>query len=169
MDQVKIGKFIAQLRNQRHLTQEALGEKIGVTNKTISRWENGVYMPDVEMIQLLSNEFGVSINEIIAGERLSEADFKEKAEENIVSAWKNSSFSLKEKMDFFKKKWLKEHVLTIGLCVAVVLAIYIYGFLKHICWLQFVSLLFGLVCYGWFNNRMMIYVEKRVFQNTKEK
>lgn len=54
MDQIKIGKFIAALRKDKGLTQEQLGEKLGVTNKTISRWENGNYMPDVEMLSLLS-------------------------------------------------------------------------------------------------------------------
>ena len=72
MDQVKIGKFIAKLRNENNLTQEALGEKLGVTNKTISRWENGHYLPDIEMLQLLSKEFNVSINELITGERIQE-------------------------------------------------------------------------------------------------
>ena len=56
MDQIKIGKFIAALRKEKCLTQEQLGEKLGVTNKTISRWENGNYMPDVEMLSLLSKE-----------------------------------------------------------------------------------------------------------------
>ena len=60
MDQVKIGKFIAELRRRAGLTQEALGEKIGVTNKTISRWENGDYMPNIEMLQLLAEEFSIS-------------------------------------------------------------------------------------------------------------
>ena len=64
---MKIGKFIATLRKYKGLTQEQLGEKLGVTNKTISRWENGNYMPDVEMLSLLSKEFGVSINELISG------------------------------------------------------------------------------------------------------
>ena len=50
MDQIKIGKFIAALRKEKGLTQEQLGEKLGVTNKTISRWENGNYMLDVEML-----------------------------------------------------------------------------------------------------------------------
>mgnify|MGYP001070676323 CR=1 FL=1 len=76
MDQIKIGKFIAALRKDKGLTQEQLGEKLGVTNKTISRWENGNYMPDVEMLSLLSKEFGVSINELISGERLWAEDFK---------------------------------------------------------------------------------------------
>lgn len=69
-------KFIAALRKEKGLTQEQLGEKLGVTNKTISRWENGNYTPDVEMLALLSKEFGVSINELISGERLLAEDFK---------------------------------------------------------------------------------------------
>ena len=83
MDQGKIGKFIAALRREQGLTQEQLGEKLGVTNKTVSRWENGNYMPDIEMLQLLSAAFSVSINEILAGERLSEASYREKSEENV--------------------------------------------------------------------------------------
>ena len=117
MDQIKIGKFIAALRKDKGLTQEQLGEKLGVTNKTISRWENGNYMPDVEMLPLLSKEFGVSINELISGERLWAEDFKKAADDNLVTALNNSTFTLKEKIVFFKKKWLHEHISTIVLCV----------------------------------------------------
>ena len=70
MDQVKIGKYIGTLRRREGLTQEALGEKLGVTNKTISRWENGNYLPDIEMLQLLAREFRISLEELLAGERL---------------------------------------------------------------------------------------------------
>ena len=107
MDQIKIGKFIAALRKEKGLTQEQLGEKLGVTNKTISRWENGNYMPDVEMLSLLSKEFGVSINELVSGERLATEDFQKAADDNLVTALDNSTFTLKEKIAFFKKKWLK--------------------------------------------------------------
>ena len=117
MDQIKIGKFIAALRKDKGLTQEQLGEKLGVTNKTISRWENGNYMPDVEMLSLLSKEFGVSTNELISGERLWAEDFKKAADDNLVTALNNSTFTLKEKIVFFKKKWLHEHISTIVLCV----------------------------------------------------
>ncbi|MCI5513715.1 MAG: helix-turn-helix domain-containing protein, partial [Clostridia bacterium] len=110
MDQIKIGKFIGTLRKEKGLTQEQLGEKLGVTNKTISRWENGNYMPDVEMLSLLSKEFDVSINELISGERLLAEDFKKAADDNLVTALNNSTFTLKEKIAFFKKKWLREHV-----------------------------------------------------------
>ena len=76
MDLIRIGSFLAELRHEKGLTQQALGERLGVTNKTISRWETGCYLPDVEMLSLLSREFGVSINELVAGERLVAEDFK---------------------------------------------------------------------------------------------
>ena len=123
MDQMKIGKFIAALRKEKCLTQEQLGENLGVTNKTISRWENGNYMPDVEMLSLLSKEFGVSINELISGERLLAEDFKKAADNNLVTA-------LKEKIAFFKKKWLHEHISTIVLCVVAWIGIIIWTALK---------------------------------------
>ena len=58
MNQEKIGKFIAHLRKEKKMTQQELGEKLGVTNKTISRWENGDYMPDLKP---LSKELSISI------------------------------------------------------------------------------------------------------------
>ena len=59
MDTIKIGNFLAELRKEQGLTQEALGEKIGVTNKTVSRWENGNYLPPVEMLQELSKLYNI--------------------------------------------------------------------------------------------------------------
>ena len=104
MDQVKIGKFIAELRRRDGLTQEALGEKIGVTNKTVSRWKNGNYMPDIEMLQLLAQEFKVSINELLSGEKLSsDEDFRRKADENVIAVSKASTFSFEEKRHFLGK------------------------------------------------------------------
>ena len=86
MDMVKIGKFLKELRNEKGFTQETLGAKVGVTNKTVSRWETGTYMPPVECLVLLSDIYGVSINEIVAGQRLSETEFTNAAEENLSEA-----------------------------------------------------------------------------------
>jgi len=85
MDMQQIGSFLAQLRKEKNLTQEELGEKIGVTNKTVSRWENGNYLPPVEMLQMLSALYGVSINELLSGERLNDKNYRENAEEYIVA------------------------------------------------------------------------------------
>ena len=169
MDQIKIGKFIAALRKDKGLTQEQLGEKLGVTNKTISRWENGNYMPDVEMLSLLSKEFGVSINELISGERLLAEDFKKAADDNLVTALNSSTFTLKEKIAFFKKKWLHEHISTIVLCAVVWIGIIIWTALKlrgsdSYALLGAIGGLLAVLFYVVLYNRMMAYVESHVYE-----
>lgn len=169
MDQIKIGKFIATLRKEKELTQEQLGEKLGITNKTISRWENGNYMPDIEMLSLLSKEFDVSINELISGERLLLDDFKKAADNNLVTALNNSAFTLKEKIAFFKKKWLREHITTIVLCIVVWIGIMLWVALNNSYALlgaigSILAILFYVVLY----NRMMVYVENHAYRATSD-
>lgn len=72
MDQVKIGRFLKELRTEKELTQESLAEKLSVSNKTISRWETGNNMPDIGMLVEIADFYEVSIPEIINGERKSE-------------------------------------------------------------------------------------------------
>ena len=96
MDQAKVGKFISVLRKERGLTQEALGEKLGVTNKTVSRWENGNYMPDIELLVPLGEALGVSVNELLAGERLDDEQFRKQADKNLVKAVRESAFTVEE-------------------------------------------------------------------------
>lgn len=85
MDQVKIGKFIAELRKSKNMTQEVLGERLGVSFKTISKWENGRGMPELSTLKPLSEELGVSINEILSGEKIEKEIYQEKLEENIIN------------------------------------------------------------------------------------
>lgn len=174
MDQMKIGKFIAALRKEKCLTQEQLGEKLGVTNKTISRWENGNYMPDVEMLSLLSKEFGVSINELISGERLLAEDFQKAADNNLVTALNNSTFTLKEKIAFFKKKWLHEHISTIVLCVVAWIGIIVWTAQKlqgsdAYPLLGTIGSMLAIIFYMVLRNRMMIYVEDHAYRATPDK
>lgn len=122
MDQIRTGKFIAELRRREGLTQEKLGEKIGVTNKTISRWENGNYMPDIEILQLLGKVFSVSINELLAGQFLTDEEFRQKAEENVVAVSKDSIFSFEKKKAFYIAKWRKDHKALIIVLVFIFLA-----------------------------------------------
>ena len=86
MDQVKIGAFIARLRREKDWTQEELGERLGVTNKTVSRWETGTYMPGVEMLTLLGRELDVTLNELLEGRRLEGDDFRAAADERLATA-----------------------------------------------------------------------------------
>lgn len=69
MDQKKTGSFLKELRKEKGLTQEQLSEILGVTNRSISRWENGVNMPDFDLVIEIANYFGVSIDEFLNGER----------------------------------------------------------------------------------------------------
>lgn len=174
MDQIKIGKFIATLRKEKGMTQEQLGERLGVTNKTVSRWENGNYMPDVEMLSLLSEEFDVTINELIGGERLGTEDFKKVADNNLLTALNDSAFTQKERMAFFKKKWLREHIATIVLCVAAwigaVLAITLETCDGDIFPLSgAIGELLAVLFYMVLHNRMMAYVEDHTFPTPDKK
>lgn len=85
MDSKKIGAFIAANRKKKELTQAQLGEKLGVSNKTISRWENGNYMPDLSLLEPLSKELGISLNELLAGKEISEENAIEYSEQNLIS------------------------------------------------------------------------------------
>lgn len=106
MDQRQIGAFIAQLRREKDWTQEELGSRLGVTNKTVSRWENGNYMPDIEMLSLLGQTFHVSLNELVQGRRLEEDDtFRTAAEENLTSALERPAARL--------WRWLDRHMLSV--------------------------------------------------------
>jgi transcriptional regulator with XRE-family HTH domain len=95
MDTVKTGAFLKELRKERGLTQEQLGEKVGVTNKTVSRWETGNYMPPVECLSILSDLYGVSINEIVSGKRLAAEELPDAAEDNLKNALELSEQSYK--------------------------------------------------------------------------
>ena len=165
MDQEKIGTFICTIRKQQGLTQEQLGERLGVTNKTVSRWETGKYMPDIDKLQVLSAILGISINELLAGERIEDAaSFVKKADENLVAVLSNdSTFGLQDRIAYFKRKWLKEHKALILSGVILWCILFAVG----ICMKQpiiFALLpVVGLVIYGYIRNQMMIYVEDRAF------
>ena len=90
MDQEKIGRFIAETRNQAGMTQKELAGKIGISDKTISKWECGKSMPDITYLEPLCDSLAISMNELISGERLSDTAYSPKAEENIMSLMKEN-------------------------------------------------------------------------------
>ena len=75
MNQEKIGKYIATCRKKNKLTQEQLAEKLGVSSKSVSRWENGKTMPDVSLFQQLCKELNITINDLLSGETMNENKF----------------------------------------------------------------------------------------------
>ena len=145
MDLIKIGKFIAELRKEQGLSQTQLGEKIGVTNKTVSRWETGTYLPPADMLLVLSEMFGVSINEMLCGKRLKDEEYKAAAEENL-RFYTQSVFTVKERLEFFKKKWLKEHIAIMCCLGAVIIGLFLTGLILKQYFLTASSVLLFAVC-----------------------
>ena len=85
MNQEKIGKFIAENRKRKKLTQSELAEKLGVTDRTISNWENGKNMPDLSLFKPLCDILEITINELMSGEKIDKKDYQDKLEENVLN------------------------------------------------------------------------------------
>lgn len=85
MNQEKIGKFIAECRKEKKMTQQELAEKLGVTDKSVGNWENGRNMPDLSLFKPLCDILGITINDLLSGEKLRKEEYQEKFEENIVN------------------------------------------------------------------------------------
>ena len=84
MDQIKIGKFIAELRKEQNMTQLDLATKLGITDRAVSKWENGRGLPDISLIQPLCETLDISINELLNGERIPAEQTLEIANQNII-------------------------------------------------------------------------------------
>lgn len=85
MNQIKIGKFIAQKRKEKNLTQSELAEKLNVTDRSVSNWENGKCMPDISLFNPLCSVLDITINEFLSGEEIENKDYQKKLEENIIN------------------------------------------------------------------------------------
>ena len=96
MDQIKIGKFSADERKTKKYTQRELADKLGISDKTISKWERGNGFPEVSLLLPLCNELNITVNELLSGERLQEVDYKKKAEENMVNLVKEAQENKKK-------------------------------------------------------------------------
>jgi len=100
MNQEKIGKFIAKKRKENNITQLELAEKLGVTDRAISNWENGKNMPDLSLFKPLCDILGITINELISGEEINNKEYSEKLEENFINT-----------IDYIDKKNEKPNIL----------------------------------------------------------
>ena len=96
MDQLLIGRFIAEERKRKAYTQKQLAEKLGISDKTVSKWERGNGFPDVSLLLPLCKELDITVNELLSGERVSEEDYRKKAEENMVNLVKEAQESKKK-------------------------------------------------------------------------
>lgn len=100
MNQEKIGKFIAQCRKEKNMTQQDLSEKLGVSSKTVSNWENGRNMPDLSLFKPLCEELDINLNDFLSGEKVKETEYQKKLEENIINTINFSNNKLRNENNF---------------------------------------------------------------------
>lgn len=122
MDQEKIGVFISTLRKEHGMTQQQLADAIGVSNKTISKWECGKGMPELALIVPLCHILQISINEFLSGEHLLENGYTEKAEVNMMNLLQETENS---------KKKSRSSLLAFGITVIIFLFVVLYSVITN--------------------------------------
>ena len=123
MDQIKIGKFIAERRKNKNLTQFQLAEKLNITDRAISKWENGRSMPDSSIMLDLCKELEISVNELLSGEMIDMKDYDKKAEENLYNLNKSNEH---------KKKLLIRCGIIMFLLIIIISIIELYIFTRKV-------------------------------------
>ena len=138
MDQIKIGKFIVEKRKEKHMTQSELAEKLNITDRAISKWENGKAMPDSSIMLELCSELKISVNELLSGEVLEMNNYNERIEQNLIEMIKQKELS---------DKRLLTMEIVIGVLVSLVLFILIFiaSFVEMTDWLRIILIITGLV------------------------
>lgn len=137
MDYKKIGLFLAEERKAKKFTQAEVAEKLYVSEKTISKWENGRGLPDTSILINLCNLYDISINELLSGERLNEQDYREKAENNM------ETLLLQRKSN---RQKMYVYVLISCLSVSVLLvSVALASFLNIAVWLRICLIIYGFV------------------------
>lgn len=111
MDQIKIGKLIAKLRKEQQMTQEQLADKLGVTDRAVSKWENGRGLPDYANVKILCDILGITFDEFISGEKDADENSEEKHRENLEGVYKL----------FDKSKRKNNRILLIAGCIGIVM------------------------------------------------
>lgn len=137
MDQVKIGRFIQATRKEQRLTQREVAEKLNISDKTVSKWETGNGLPEVSLMLPLCNILGISVNELLSGEKLGEKQYRQKAEENIMTL-------MKEKEEA-KRKIVIAAVIVFTVLLSSTTIIIIAGLIEMDLWLRITLLCIALL------------------------
>ncbi len=137
MNQVLIGKFIASERKRKGYTQKQLSEKLGISDKTISKWERGNGFPEVSLLLPLCGELDITVNELLSGERVSEEDYRKKAEENMVNLVREAQES--------KKKIILSAMVALLVIVAATPMFVISGAIEMNTWIRVILIAIGFV------------------------
>lgn len=137
MNQAKTGSFIAQMRKEMGLTQKQLADSLGISDKTVSKWETGKGLPEVSLMMPLCGTLRISVNELLSGEKIDESNFRSKTEEVILDL-------VKEREENKKKVVLAVACAFLTLLASLTI-ILIAGCLPMEPWLSTLLLVIGLV------------------------
>ena len=140
MDQIKIGRFISECRKKNNLTQMQLAEKLGITDRAISKWENGKAMPDSGIMLDLCNELKISVNELLSGEVIEMDNYNKKAEENLLEMKKQKEEADREML---KLEWVISYTASISFLILIFVA----SFVDMANWLRIVLIVIGLIIF----------------------
>ena len=138
MDQIKIGKFIAECRKKNNLTQMQLAEKLNITDRAISKWENGKAMPDSSIMLDLCNELKISVNELLSGEVIKMDAYNEKLEQNLIDM-------VKQKEEADKRLLTIEIVIGVLISMVFFVLIFIASFVEMEDWLRVTLIVTGFI------------------------
>ena len=122
MDQIKIGRFIAERRKKASLTQMQLAEKLGITDKAISKWERGIAMPDTSIMLKLCDILGISVNELLCGEKIDMENNNQKNEQLLLDMAKELE---KKNKTVWTSMWIIMGVSVIGLIGGLAVAAFL--------------------------------------------
>lgn len=156
MDTVKMGKFLAGLRKEQGLTQQQLAEELGVTDKTVSRWETGAYLPPVDMLQCLAEKYGITVDQLLNGSS------NDHAEKKTAALPRESSFTPPERMQYYRRKWEQDHKASLIVGVILLAALYAAGILWR-GWLCILAIVLLPLFMAYRNNKKMSYAEWKTY------
>ena len=121
MDQIQIGKFIAKMRKSTNLTQKQLADALSISDKTVSKWECGKGLPDVSLMLPLCNMLNITVNDLLLGEKVSQADYQKKAEGNMMDLMKENEENRKR----MALSIITGVITIIAVCALIVIAAFI--------------------------------------------
>lgn len=140
MDQIKTGKFIQEMRKRKNLTQRQLAEMLGISDKTISKWETGNGLPEVGLMPDLCTILEISVNELLAGQKLNKNQYFNKAEENMINLMSENNEA--------KKKLVLSIIVGIIAIIAGTPIILIAGILEMQTWVRIILIMLAIIIYA---------------------
>ena len=145
MNQIKIGKFIAEERKKNNLTQSMFAEKLGVTDRAVSKWENGKSLPDASIMIDLCKILKITVNDLLCGERVTMENYNKQLEENLIEI-------TKQKQELDKKMLSLEILIGVFSCIILFGFVFTAAFVEMKDWLRVTLILLGFIigCVGIF-------------------